>query len=113
MSFQRWGRLQRYGTVEEIITAGNQAGWQGYGTVSTEPGTVSLASTTLTAATGAPGLAGALWTFGVTGGQTMRAGGDFQLKDSTLKTVLDVHVSTNIDAVGETCDGIGAATPAG
>lgn len=101
------------GTVEEIITAGNQAGWQGYGTVSTEPSTASSVTTTLTAPTGTASVGGALWTVDVASGQTMRVGGDFQLKDSALKTVLDVHVSTNIDNTGAgTCDGIGAATPA-
>jgi len=100
------------GIIEEIVTAGNQNGWQGYGTVSTESGSASSATTTLTAPSGSGGLGGALWTFNVPSGQTMRVGGDFQLLDPTLKTVLQVHLSSNIDAVAETCDGIGDAIPA-
>jgi hypothetical protein len=100
------------GTVEEIVTAGNQGGWQGYGTVSTEPGTASSATTTLTAPSGSPGLAGALWTFDVASSQTLRLAGDFQLQDPTLKTVVEVHLSANVDAVAETCVGMGDAIPA-
>jgi hypothetical protein len=100
------------GAVEEIVTAGNQGGWQGYGTVSAEPSTASSATTTLTAPSGSGGLAGALWTFDVASGDTLRLGGDFQLQDPTLATVVEVHLSVNVDAAADTCVGMGDAIPA-